>query len=77
MPTAQFILALAGFVRRLSGSLAKDHALIGDREIVTWVPVDRALAGVNGGDDGAQTRDLCRDRSRKLMNLNNFMSADG
>ncbi len=30
-----------------------------------------------GGDDGARTRDLCRDRSRMLLNLKHFMSADG
>ena len=40
-------------------------------------PFDSKLFRIYGGDDGARTRDLCRDRSRKLLNLNNFMSADG
>jgi hypothetical protein len=40
-------------------------------------PFDSKLFRIYGGDDGARTRDLCRDRSRKLLKLNNFMSADG
>ena len=41
------------------------------------MPIESKSFRINGGDDGARTRDLCRDRSRMLLNLKHFMSADG
>jgi len=41
------------------------------------VPYEAKSFALYGGDDGARTRDLCRDRSRMLLNLKHFMSADG
>jgi len=34
-----------------------------------WEPIDSKLFRVNGGDDGARTRDLCRDRPSENRNL--------
>jgi len=30
-----------------------------------------------GGDDGARTRDLCRDSNAKILQPQDFMGADG
>jgi hypothetical protein len=41
------------------------------------VPFNRKSFRLNGGDDGARTRDLCRDSYANWLYLNDFMGVDG
>jgi hypothetical protein len=41
------------------------------------VPQTLDSFGFSGGDDGARTRDLCRDSYANWLYLNDFMGVDG
>ncbi len=42
-----------------------------------WVPYKLKFFALYGGDDGARTRDLCRDSYANGLYLNDFMGVDG
>ena len=43
-----------------------------------WIPpIPKNSFGINGGDDGARTRDLCRDSTEARSNLLKLRVTDG
>ena len=77
-------MAISNNMRRLLlGEPFKFHFMVGGGRRyplsvpLNLTPIDPKFLRINGGDDGARTRDLCRDRIPKRRNPLETGVADG